>query len=109
MFITMPYADYSLTEKAVGTWIDGRTIYTRSYVMQTNKSITSSNKNSLRFSEIDNVNDITWIIDSIFTRLIAGHVRWACFLDSSGILFKTDEYDITFLAGSVITLWYLKD
>ena len=63
----VPTVHYSTDEHVVGTWIDGSTIYQKTYISNTEIQITTSSSGNNLSSLIDNLSDIKYVIDCFGT------------------------------------------
>ena len=104
--------NYSATEKVIGKWVDNRDIYQLSYTIESDISI--SHDNFTNMTELTTPEHIDLIVDSVLVRSTnKGPISHDCAIITSGDnvyvgVRNSTAYDITFGAGSVLTIRYVK-
>ena len=99
---------YSEVEQEVGTWLDGRTIYKKSYITTASINITSYNWTSTGISSTG----IDMVIQGEFIRIdTKGKIALSYNVDSGAGYIKVmnlSDYALSCSSGSIITLFYVK-
>lgn len=95
--------NYSTDEQVVGTWIDGSTIYSKTFTF-TNREI--SNNSETNIGNITSGISIKQFINAFLTSSIYGtYSSCACYLDNGNLVVTVDiraQYD-------TVTLFYIKE